>query len=91
MNDLFRALDDDVRRRILSLLSEKGTLTAGEISDSLEMSKPNISHHLTIMKNANVVRSEKKGQFVHYTLNTTVFQDLIAWLISLNKQGGNQK
>lgn len=85
MNDVFRALDDETRRKILTLLSEKGSLTVGEIHDQFEISKPSISHHLTILRNAELVTSEKKGQYVHYTLHTTVLQDLLAWMMNLNK------
>lgn len=85
MNNVFRALDDETRRKILTLLSEAGSLTASEIHDHFEMSKPSISHHLTILRNAGLVTSEKKGQYVHYTLHTTVLQDLLAWIMKLNK------
>jgi len=67
------------------LLSEEGSLTVGEIHDQFEMSKPSISHHLTILKSAGLVTSEKKGQYVHYTIHTTVIQDLLAWMVKLNK------
>lgn len=85
MNDVFKALNDETRRKILGLLSDKGSLTASEIHDQFEMSKPSISHHLSILKNAGLVTSEKKGQYVHYTLHTTVIQDLLSWMINLNK------
>ena len=85
LNNIFRALDDETRRKILTLLSEEGSLTAGEIHDQFEMSKPSISHHLTILRNAELVTSEKRGQYVHYTLHTTVLQDLLAWMMKLNK------
>lgn len=85
MNDIFKALNDGTRRRILTLLSEEDSLTVGEIHDQFEMSKPSISHHLTILRNAGLVTSEKKGQYVHYTLHTTVLQDLLAWMMKLNK------
>ena len=85
LNNIFRALDDETRRKILTLLSEEGSLTVGEIHDQFEMSKPSISHHLTILRNAELVSSEKRGQYVHYTLHTTVLQDLIAWMMTLNK------
>lgn len=85
LNDVFRALNDETRRRILTLLSEEGPLTVGEIHDQFEMSKPSISHHLTILRNAGLVTSVKKGQYVHYTLHTTVLQDLLTWMMKLNK------
>ncbi len=87
MKKVFKALNDQTRRRILEMLREKD-LTAGEIAKAFDMKKPSISHHLDLLKQADLVMAEKKGQFVHYSLNTTVLDDLIAWMINLqnNKQ-----
>ena len=82
MRAIFRALDDDTRRQILLLLREKD-LTAGEIADNFDISKPSISHHLELLKKANLVTSEKKGQFVIYSINTTVLEEIIQWMLSL--------
>ncbi|KYD05892.1 hypothetical protein B4102_3065 [Heyndrickxia sporothermodurans] len=78
LNEVFKALSDPTRRKILDLLKEED-LTAGEISDHFNMSKPSISQHLKLLKNAGLVQDEKKGQYVFYSLNTTVFQDIINW------------
>jgi ArsR family transcriptional regulator, arsenate/arsenite/antimonite-responsive transcriptional repressor len=67
MDAVFDALASGVRRRILAYLSAT-SLTAGEIADRFHISKPSISKHLSILENAGLIRSEKKGQFVHYTL-----------------------
>ena len=64
---VFEALASTPRRRILAYLSES-SMTAGEIAERFEMSKPALSKHLKILENANLVRSEKKGQCVHYSL-----------------------
>jgi len=64
---VFEALASTPRRKILAYLSET-TMTAGEIAERFEMSKPSLSKHLKILENAKLVRSEKKGQFVHYSL-----------------------
>lgn len=82
MKAIFRALDDDTRRQILLLLREND-LTAGEIADNFDISKPSISHHLELLKKANLVTSEKKGQFVIYSINTTVLEEIIQWMLSL--------
>ncbi len=84
MNEVFKALADPTRRKILDLLKEKD-LTAGDIADHFEMSKPSISNHLKILKSAGLVLDEKKGQFIIYSLNSTVLQDVIKWL--LDKKG----
>ncbi len=67
IDSVFEALSSTPRRKILAYLSET-SLTAGEISDRFDMSKPALSKHLQILENAGLVSSEKKGQFVHYSL-----------------------
>ncbi len=84
MNYLFKALNDETRRQILELLKEKD-LTAGEIADAFNISKPSISHHLDILKRADLVSSEKKGQFITYSINTTILEDVLQWIITLKK------
>ena len=82
MKKLFKALDDPTRRKILELL-KSGDLTAGEIAASFNISKPSISYHLDLLKQADLVISIKKGQFVHYSINTSVLDDTIKWLLDL--------
>lgn len=84
MDGLFRALNDSTRREILKLLKEKD-MTAGEIFDAFDISKPSISHHLEILKNADLVNSRKQGQFVIYSINTTILDDLLGFIINLKK------
>lgn len=84
MNLLFKALNDDTRRQILELLKEDN-LTAGQIADAFNISKPSISHHLDILKRADLVTSEKKGQYVEYAINTTILEDVIKWIITLKQ------
>ncbi|RLJ62033.1 ArsR family transcriptional regulator [Lacinutrix venerupis] len=84
MNLLFKALNDDTRRQILELLKEKDR-TAGEIADAFNISKPSISHHLDILKRADLVSSKKKGQFVEYSINTSILEDVLQWIITLKK------
>jgi len=84
MNQLFKALNDPTRRQILQLLKERD-LNAGEIAEHFEISKPSISHHLDLLKQAGLIGSEKKGQFVSYSLNTTILEDLMNWILTLKK------
>ncbi len=84
MNSLFKALNDETRRQIVELLKEKD-MNAGEIAERFNISKPSISHHLDILRQANLVTSEKKGQFVEYSLNTTILEDLLNWILTLKK------
>jgi ArsR family transcriptional regulator, arsenate/arsenite/antimonite-responsive transcriptional repressor len=80
MNHFFRALNDPTRREILEMLKE-GDMTAGEIADRFDMTKPSISHHLDLLKQADLVVSVKKGQFIYYSLNMTVMDEIMSWFI----------
>ncbi len=84
MNAIFKALNDATRREILELLKEKD-LTAGDIADSFDISKPSISHHLDILKRADLIASEKKGQYVIYSINTTIMEDVLQWILTFKK------
>ena len=85
LNTLFKALNDSTRREILELLKEKD-LTAGEIADQFNISKPSISHHLDLLRQAGLVVSVKEGQFIYYSLNTTVMDEMLKWIISLQSK-----
>ncbi len=82
MNALFKALNDSTRRQIIELLKDKD-MNAGEIADEFKISKPSISHHLDILKRADLITSEKKGQFIEYSLNTSILEELVSWVLSL--------
>ena len=84
MNALFKALNDPTRREILEILKD-GDLTAGEIADKFNISKPSISHHLDLLKQAELVSSVKEGQFIYYSLNTTVMDEMLKWFIQFTK------
>jgi ArsR family transcriptional regulator, arsenate/arsenite/antimonite-responsive transcriptional repressor len=83
MNRVFKALNDPIRREILELLKERD-MNAGEIADHFNITKPSISHHLDSLKQADLVISVKKGQYVNYSLNKTVVDDIIQWLMTIN-------
>jgi ArsR family transcriptional regulator, arsenate/arsenite/antimonite-responsive transcriptional repressor len=91
VNTVFKALNDPTRREILSLLRQKD-MTAGEIAANFNMSWPSISHHLDLLRQSGLVQSEKNGQFVYYTLNMTVVDELMHWLVqfSTKKKGGKK-
>jgi DNA-binding transcriptional ArsR family regulator len=80
-NSAFKALSDPTRRKILQMLKEKD-LSAGEIADSFDISKPSISHHLNLLKQADLVIDERQGQNIFYSLNTTVFQELLGFFLN---------
>jgi DNA-binding transcriptional ArsR family regulator len=83
MNLLFKALNDTTRREILDLL-HKGDMKAGEIAAHFDMTKPSISHHLDLLRQAGLIEASKQGQFIIYSLNTTVVDELLTWLLKLN-------
>lgn len=85
MNILFKALNDETRRGILELLKKKD-MTAGEISEQFNISKPSISHHLDLLKQAGLVVANKEGQFVHYSINTTVMDEMLKWMMQLKSK-----
>ncbi|MEA5004819.1 MAG: autorepressor SdpR family transcription factor [Rikenellaceae bacterium] len=84
MNDVFKAMNDPVRREILKMLRQ-GDMTAGEISARFNMTAPSISHHLDKLKRAGLVTTIKKGQFVLYSINTTIINDLLEYILTLTK------
>ena len=90
MNLLFKALGDPTRRKIIELL-RKRDMNAGEIADYFSISKPSISHHLDLLKQAGIVLSIKEGQFITYSLNTTVFDEMVKWAIDLTQNKNTKK
>ncbi len=85
LNALFKALNDPTRREILELFKDKD-LTAGEIADKFSISKPSISHHLDLLRQAGLVVSVKEGQFIYYSLSTTVMDEILKWIMQFKDQ-----
>ncbi len=86
-DDVFKALADPTRRKIIGLLRERDSMTAGEIAEQFPISKPAVSDHLKVLRNAGLIYAEKQGQFINYQLNATVLQELAALLLDLLKTG----
>jgi len=82
MNDVWNALADPTRRQILTLL-KKRDMNAGEIAEQFNMTKPSISHHLSLLKRAGLVTSKKAGQNVIYSLNISVFEEILQLISDL--------
>lgn len=85
MNTVFKALNDPTRRQILELLHERD-MTAGEIVERFQISGPSISHHLDLLKQAKLVNAEKDGQYIYYSLNTTVVDEIMKWLLQFKSK-----
>ena len=79
LQDTLKALSDPTRRKILEML-KKGPLSAGEIGEHFDMTGATLSHHLSILKKAGLVDDNKKGTFVYYEINTSVMEDILAWI-----------
>ena len=94
LNLPFKALADPTRRKIILLLKD-GDLTAGEIAEHFDMTKPSISHHLNALKQSLLVTDRRMGQYIYYSLDTTVFQEVTNWFFNtthVNKgDDGNEK
>lgn len=76
INEVFKALSDPTRREILQMLS-RGERTAGELAEPFDMTKPSMSHHFSVLKEAALIRSRREGQQIIYALNTTVVEDVV--------------
>lgn len=85
-NEAFKALADPSRREILALL-RRGERTAGDLADRFDMTKPSMSHHFSVLKEAGLITSRREGQQIWYGLNTTVVEDLMAWAMDLIGDG----
>lgn len=82
MNNLFKALNNPTRRKILQMLQDRN-LSAGEIAEQFDISKPSISHHLDILKQARLISSKRDGQFIRYSINTTVLEEAANWFLEI--------
>jgi ArsR family transcriptional regulator len=89
-NQAFKAISDPTRREILRLL-RRGEMTAGDLAERFDMTKPTMSHHFSVLKDADLLTSRRDGQQIWYGLNTTVVQDLMAWAMDLIRSNGEGK
>jgi len=83
----FHALSDPTRREILSMLKE-GVMSAGEIAEGFQMTAATVSHHLSVLKEANLVTDRRDGKHIYYELNTSVIEDILTWFADL--KGGEK-
>lgn len=82
LQNTLRALADPIRREILNLLKE-GRMSAGEISDHFDVTDAAVSRHLSVLREADLVRDEREGKFVYYDLNASVLEEIMIWLVDL--------
>ena len=81
-NNAFKAIADPTRREILRML-RKEEMTAGDLAQHFDMSKPTMSHHFAVLKAADLITSRREGQTIWYALNTTVLEDVLAWTMTI--------
>lgn len=82
LQQTLKALSDPIRREILNLL-KKGRMPAGEITAHFSVSAPAISRHLSVLKEADLIRDTRKGKFIFYEINTSVLEETMLWLADL--------
>ena len=82
LQNTMRALADPIRREILNLL-KSGRLSAGEISDQFDVTGAAISRHLSVLKEADLIRDTREGKFIYYDLNASVLEEIMLWISDL--------
>ena len=82
LQNTLRALADPIRREILNLL-KSGRLSAGEITDHFDVTAASISRHLSVLKEADLIRDERQGKFIYYDLNASVLEQITLWITDL--------
>jgi len=82
LQQTLKALSDPVRREILDLL-KAGRLSAGQISDHFDITAAAISRHLSVLKDADLIRDDRQGKFIYYELNASVLEEILLWITQL--------
>ena len=90
MQQTLRALADPIRREILNLLKE-GRMSAGDISNHFPVTAASISRHLSVLKDADLIRDSREGKFIIYELNTSVLEEIMLWLTELKGDSDNDE
>lgn len=83
-----KALSDPIRREILNLLKQ-GRLSAGEISGHFPVTDASISRHLSVLKDADLIRDTREGKFIFYELNASVLEEILLWVRDLKGEGNH--
>lgn len=89
-DSVFKAIADKNRRKILNLLKEQGSLSAGELAENFPFSKASLSEHLKVLRQAGLIYSTRKGQFIHYRLSTSIFEDILSWVLEIKNKSEEQ-
>lgn len=90
LNTTMKALSDPTRREILNYL-KSGSMTAGELAEKFEMTAATVSHHLSTLKNAELIRERRQKNFIYYSLNASVLEEVLLWIETLKGETENDK
>ena len=90
LNTTMKALSDPTRREILNYLKE-GSMTAGELAAKFDMTAATVSHHLATLKTADLIRERKEKNFIYYSLNASVLEEVLLWINTLKGENENDK
>lgn len=88
MQRTLRALSDPIRRKILNLL-KKGRMSAGDIAEQFEVTGASVSRHLSVLKEADLIRDKREGKFIFYELNASVLEEIMLWITELKGDSNN--
>ena len=88
LQNTLKALSDPTRREILNLL-KKGKMSAGDIVEQFSVSGAAISRHLSVLKDADLIRDEREGKFIYYELNASVLEEIMLWITDLKGESDN--
>ena len=89
LQQTLKALSDPIRREILNLL-KKGRMAAGEISEHFAVTDASISRHLSVLKEADLIRDQREGKFIFYELNASVLEEILLWVRDLKGEDKNE-
>ena len=90
IQNTMRALSDPIRREILNLL-KGGRMSAGDIVDHFEVTGASISRHLSVLKDADLIRDKREGKYIYYELNASVLEEIMLWIADLKGDGENDQ
>ncbi len=90
LQNTLKALSDPIRREILGMLKE-GKMSAGEITEKFPITGAAISRHLSVLKEADLIRDERDGKYIFYELNTSVLEEIMLWISDLKGESENDK
>ena len=88
LQNTLRALADPIRREILNML-KKGSMSAGDIAAHFPVTAASVSRHLSVLKEAGLIRDSRGGKYIYYELNTSVLEDVMLWISELKGENGD--